>query len=132
MAGRADGLLWLVGFGDRGSRGGPRRAWRVLVATQPRRGDIAAGRLARVGNLPAEGPMAICLFRRKARQSPTAETWWERAVSLPRQKVEGSPAPILPDFFRHYRDIAASAFEQRVGDVEKCTAGVAVATAHLL
>jgi DNA-binding transcriptional LysR family regulator len=44
--------------------------------------DIAAGRLARVENVGAEVPMGIRLFRPKARQSPAAETLWERAVSL--------------------------------------------------
>jgi DNA-binding transcriptional LysR family regulator len=47
--------------------------------------DIAAGRLARVGNAAAEVPMGIRLFRPKARQSPAAETFWERAVSLARK-----------------------------------------------
>jgi LysR family transcriptional regulator, hypochlorite-specific transcription factor HypT len=47
--------------------------------------DIAAGRLARVGSAAAEVPMGIRLFRPKARQSPAAETFWERAVSLARK-----------------------------------------------
>jgi LysR family transcriptional regulator, hypochlorite-specific transcription factor HypT len=47
--------------------------------------DIAAGRLARVGNVAADVPMGIRLFRPKARQSPAAETLWERAVSLVRK-----------------------------------------------
>ena len=44
--------------------------------------DIAAGRLARVGEGAADVPMGIRLFRPKARQSRAAETLWERAVSL--------------------------------------------------
>jgi DNA-binding transcriptional LysR family regulator len=47
--------------------------------------DIAAGRLARVGDVAAEVPMGIHLFRPKARQSPAAEAFWERAVSLVRK-----------------------------------------------
>lgn len=47
--------------------------------------DIASGRLARVQTVAADIPMGIRLFRPKARQSPAAETFWERAVSLVRR-----------------------------------------------
>jgi DNA-binding transcriptional LysR family regulator len=47
--------------------------------------DIVAGRLARVADAACEVPMEIRLFRPKARQSPAAEAFWERAVSLARK-----------------------------------------------
>jgi LysR family transcriptional regulator, hypochlorite-specific transcription factor HypT len=46
--------------------------------------DIAAGRLVRAGQAGDEAPMEIRLFRPKARLSPVAEAFWERAVSLTR------------------------------------------------
>jgi DNA-binding transcriptional LysR family regulator len=49
--------------------------------------DIAAGRLARVGNVAAEVPVGIRLFRPKARQSPAAETFWKQAVSASSERA---------------------------------------------
>ena len=59
-------------------RGGRGMSWSPLSLVAE---DIAAGRLARVGNVAAEVPVGIRLFRRKARQSPAAETFWKQAVS---------------------------------------------------
>ncbi|MDR6291840.1 DNA-binding transcriptional LysR family regulator [Inquilinus ginsengisoli] len=47
--------------------------------------DLESGRLARVGTAADEVPMEIRLFRPRARQSPAAETFWDRAVTLSRQ-----------------------------------------------
>jgi hypothetical protein len=49
--------------------------------------DIAAGRLARVGNVAAEVPIGIRLFRPKARLSPAAETFWKQAVSASSERA---------------------------------------------
>jgi len=54
--------------------------------------DIAAGRLARVGNVAAEVPIGIRIFRPKARQSPAAETFWKQAVNASRERAQlGKP-----------------------------------------
>jgi DNA-binding transcriptional LysR family regulator len=54
--------------------------------------DIAVGRLARVGNVAAEVPIGIRLFRPKARQSPAAETFWKQAVSASSERARPGEA----------------------------------------
>jgi DNA-binding transcriptional LysR family regulator len=56
--------------------------------------DIAVGRLARVGNVAAEVPIGIRLFRPKARQSPAAETFWKQAVSASSKRARPGEASV--------------------------------------
>lgn len=61
------------------ARDGRGMAWSPLSLVAD---DIAAGRLVRLGSGEDEVPMAIRLFRPRARQSPSAEALWDRAMWL--------------------------------------------------
>ncbi|WP_158810996.1 LysR family transcriptional regulator [Beijerinckia sp. L45] len=61
------------------ARDGRGIAWAPLSLVED---DLAAGRLVRAGTQRDEVPMAIRLFRPKARQTKTAEALWERALAL--------------------------------------------------
>jgi LysR family transcriptional regulator, hypochlorite-specific transcription factor HypT len=56
--------------------------------------DIAAGRLARVGNVAAEVPIGIRLFRPQARQSPAAEAFWKQAVRASSERARLGEPPV--------------------------------------
>ena len=61
------------------ARDGRGVAWSALSLVE---GDLASGRLARVGSEADEVPIEIRLWRPRARQSPAAEALWSRLLKM--------------------------------------------------